>query len=238
VRRKASTTKTRPAAAESERVRRYADALRALLAYSYAPDGSVELRQALDQLREVLPSAGFSGPPFENDECLRQQLRASFDTCIEGVVWTVPRDAVPLSVTWIQIATDEHRQTAFPMYSGDHAVAFWFSVSHILQQTLPQLAACQCGRKFVRTRPDTSWCTKACGQRVRSRRWYAAHQHEAAERKHHAYVARRRRTHPKAKVARRPRQAASQRIATDSKTAPTKDAQATTRQRKTPAKRS
>jgi hypothetical protein len=203
---KALTKRGQRTGEDAKGVRKYAEALRALLAYSHAPVGSAALRQALDQIRDVLPEAGFSGPAFENDESLRQQLRASFDHCVEGVVWRPPSDVGPLTVTSIQVATNEDRQSAYPTYFGDAAVAFWFSVTHILQQALPWLGACQgCGRKFVRTRPDTTWCTKACGQRVRSRRWYAAHQEELAERKHKAYAARRRRTHPKAKVQRRPR---------------------------------
>jgi hypothetical protein len=56
---------------------------------------------------------------------------------------------------------------------------FWLAVSEIIEQCGPQLRQCEeCKTLFLRNKRQT-YCSEACSQRVRSRKWYKKHGKES-----------------------------------------------------------
>ena len=192
--------------------RDYEGCLRALLAYSQAPAGSRELQQRTKQLVLLLPEAGL-GEVFVDqlrNESLRQHLRESFENCFPELAWWPPAGAFPLEVTSLQVAVDRVTNRTWPVFSGKWPAPFWFAVVDTMQHAMHLLKECRgCRAKFVRR---GLYCSSSCRGKVRQRKWYKLHKQVASERKHAAYVARRREQYPRARVVRRPR---LQRIATE-----------------------
>ena len=76
--------------------------------------------------------------------------------------------------------------------------------AQLLQQAGDRLRRCPvCTNVFVRT-GRKNYCS-TLGQRLRSQKHYKAHREELLDQRHEAYKRKRRRAHPRAKVARRPR---------------------------------
>ena len=95
-------------------------------------------------------------------------------------------------------------QPSFLLVTGPWPTPFWFATATLIQKTGHLLRRCRCGRVFLRTRRQ-EYCTTACSQRARSKKFYNANRDELLERRHDQYAKRRRRTQPRAKVARRKR---------------------------------
>jgi hypothetical protein len=171
----------------SLRVKRQAQAantLRTLLTFSYAPTGSTEFKTAIERLPYGLAVLTHGSGIDSSDTLqlkdggedvvrLRHQLRVSFERFFKtssGEVryWTVPSDEFPLQLTEIEVI--QGKGTFFLTSTGPWPIGFWFPVATLLSKTMHLLRRCadpDCGHAFVRTRRQM-FCSKACGQRVRS----------------------------------------------------------------------
>jgi CGNR zinc finger protein len=202
-----------------------AEAMARLLAFAQARSGE-EAGKRFAALRSMLPVfahrrgflAHFPELEMPDRDRLQYQLRDSLVAFVDpnrftdpgrSAWWEVPREVGPLMITDLQVHRGNGR--TFPYTAGPWPVAFWFAIAAVIESGSPYLRRCtgvECGKLFVRTKRQ-AYCSKACGQRTRSRRFYEAHREEVSEQRHEQYKARVRKAlkNPKAKVRRRARPA-------------------------------
>jgi hypothetical protein len=94
------------------------------------------------------------------------------------------------------------------VYGAEWPDRFWLCVVALLERFGHRLYRCQqegCGRLFLKTKRQT-YCSAACSQRERSRKWYRRNREVARARRQNGYAqAMKKRTHQNVRIARRPR---------------------------------
>jgi hypothetical protein len=88
------------------------------------------------------------------------------------------------------------------IYGSGWPAWLWLAVAAVLEEFGSHIKRCQaphCGRLFLRIRRQ-AYCSVECSQRVRSRRWYEAHQNEARDRRRDAYERHIRQKYPGANI--------------------------------------
>jgi hypothetical protein len=146
-------------------------------------------------------------PRFGSDDLneVRRVLAISLKQFVRDEVWNSPPNLV---VKGLAVWTDREHQTRLDV-DANWPSSFWFVVADILRAEGQRLRCCEvCGNIFART-GRKQYCSTSCGQRLRSRKFYRAHQEDIREQRHETYKKRRRSTQPKAKIKRRRRATSS-----------------------------
>lgn len=120
---------------------------------------------------------------------------------------TIPARIQRIDLTW-NLGREAHEITS--VYGAEWPDWLWLAIAAVLKEFGPWIVRCEaqdCRRLFLRTRRQ-AYCSPECSQRVRSKRWYEAHQDKAREQRREAYQDEvRRKSYAKAKVQRRKRRA-------------------------------
>ena len=174
--------------------------------FDFASDPPGDLTQAR-RLRERGAVRSEAARPMEriNVRAIHSQLRHAIGSLVErGQCLVLPEGRTAQGV-------QRREDGAFEFYTGgNHEIAFFGAALQLLAKLGPRVRRCAapgCGRFFGASRPQQVYCDPGCSQRVRDARFKELHPGLIPERKHAAYVRRRRRVlGRRVKVARRRRQ--------------------------------
>ncbi len=115
-------------------------------------------------------------------------------------IWEIPASIPKLSVTRFSLLAKQRlRKKSFPTNSAFHPRLsfytkwpdlFWFTVAEIIEECGPRLRRCEeCKSLFLREKRQ-AYCSQACSQKVRSRKWYMKHGEEIKKKRRQASLER------------------------------------------------
>ncbi len=120
--------------------------------------------------------------------CLSMLLPINYEQRFDDDMWTLPVTYKHIFLVRTNVCDGKLPHIISRRYSAGWPDGFYQAVACLLEKYGSYLRRCEeCTRIFLKSKRQV-YCSKACSQRVRTRRWYAKNRDKVIEKRHQAYV--------------------------------------------------